>query len=89
MAGFSHCVQCGRRLRNAFFCSECGQALCGRRCLDQHLATHVTALQAPPQPEREETRRTADREFQDDARPEGAPKHLSLFLPCFSWVQLF
>src|SRR5438067_1412241 len=35
MAGFSHCVQCGRRLRNAFFCSECGQALCGRRCLDQ------------------------------------------------------
>jgi hypothetical protein len=88
MTGFSHCVQCGRRLRNAFFCSECGQALCGWRCLDQHVTTHRTASQAPRQPEREDPRIGADAGFQSGTDSETALKQLGLFLPWSSRARL-
>jgi hypothetical protein len=36
----SHCEVCGRRLRNAVFCSACGESLCSWECYTRHLAQH-------------------------------------------------
>ncbi len=38
MSEFSHCLYCGRKLRDGFFCARCGQCLCSIQCLDQHAA---------------------------------------------------
>jgi hypothetical protein len=43
MSTFSHCVRCGQRLRDAFFCPHCHRPLCDWRCLTQHLERHADA----------------------------------------------
>jgi hypothetical protein len=40
MSSLSHCQQCGRRLRDVYFCPLCGQSQCCFACLDEHLARH-------------------------------------------------
>lgn len=40
MLSLSHCLQCGRRLRDVIFCPRCKQGLCGCACLDEHIAHH-------------------------------------------------
>ncbi len=36
MSTKSHCKVCGRRLRDAFFCRQCGEAFCSGHCLKKH-----------------------------------------------------
>ena len=43
MSLFSHCVECGRKLRNAFFCPRCGRPACSLNCMDHHAARHAVA----------------------------------------------
>ena len=43
MSNYSHCVECNRRLRNAFFCKHCEQAACSWNCYDKHRARHAPA----------------------------------------------
>jgi hypothetical protein len=50
MSGLSHCVECGRRLHNAFFCPQCSQPACSWGCFQQHRSRHT----APSDPVREE-----------------------------------
>ena len=52
MSAFSHCQQCGRRLRDAVFCPECSHSMCCCTCLDAHRAQHavLTATKAVPNP---------------------------------------
>ena len=40
MSAFSHCIHCGRRLRDAIFCPECGMSTCSWTCQAQHAAGH-------------------------------------------------
>ena len=40
MPSFSHCVQCGRKIRDAFFCACCGWACCCVACRKEHLERH-------------------------------------------------
>jgi hypothetical protein len=40
VSNFSHCAHCGRKLRNAFFCPQCGQPSCSRSCLANHMGRH-------------------------------------------------
>jgi len=40
MSAFSNCVQCGRRLRDAVFCPECGLSTCSWKCHVQHTVAH-------------------------------------------------
>jgi hypothetical protein len=40
MSSLSHCQQCGRRLRDAYFCPLCGQSQCCFACLDEHFIRH-------------------------------------------------
>jgi hypothetical protein len=52
MGMLSHCVSCGRKLRDAFFCSRCQKAACCWRCLDAHLEQHeLTQQEAPDEAE--------------------------------------
>jgi hypothetical protein len=41
MSTFSHCQQCGRKLRDVIFCPWCEQCLCSCLCLEEHKAHHV------------------------------------------------
>ncbi len=50
MSVFSHCQQCGRRLRDAIFCPGCGQCLCSFACLDEHIARHGAPTATPIDP---------------------------------------
>ncbi len=50
MSVFSHCQQCGRRLRDAIFCPGCGQCLCSFACLDGHIAQHGAPTATPVDP---------------------------------------
>ena len=34
----NRCVGCGRKLRDALFCHNCGQAACSWECLSRHRA---------------------------------------------------
>ena len=34
------CSYCGRRLRNAFFCQQCGESLCSWECFQRHFNQH-------------------------------------------------
>jgi hypothetical protein len=70
MSAFSHCIHCGRRLRDAIFCPECGMSTCSWACQAQHAASHEREA-AAAQPawdslgglmaEREESVRTLSR----------------------------
>jgi hypothetical protein len=40
MSEFTHCRECGRRLRDAIFCPRCRQWLCSGACLDEHGFQH-------------------------------------------------
>jgi hypothetical protein len=39
----THCVGCGRKLRDALFCRGCGQGACSWECLTRHRAWHAGA----------------------------------------------
>jgi hypothetical protein len=41
MSNASHCLVCGRRLRNAVFCPFCAASLCCSACFRRHLAQHT------------------------------------------------
>jgi uncharacterized membrane protein YvbJ len=47
MSSYSHCQECGHRLRDAIFCQQCGRSSCSRECHDEHVARH----KADPEPE--------------------------------------
>jgi hypothetical protein len=56
----TNCEYCGRKLRDAIFCPQCGDRVCCSSCLDLHLAlheaatlNHPTATAAPPKKENE------------------------------------
>ncbi len=51
MASRSHCEQCGRRMRDAVFCSRCRQFLCSGSCLDEHEEKHLRLKAARQGPE--------------------------------------
>jgi hypothetical protein len=80
MIGFSHCGLCGRRLRNAYFCPECGQSLCGSRCFDEHVATHLGGPQALLQLEQNDPSIDPDPNRPDQAHPLSIAG--SLVFPC-------
>jgi len=40
---FRDCSACARRLRDTWFCPQCGRPCCSWHCLDRHLASHVEA----------------------------------------------
>ena len=44
----SQCVSCGGRLRNAVFCSACGQSSCSWACHLQHLSRQHAVLTGRP-----------------------------------------
>jgi hypothetical protein len=48
MSGFSHCLECGRKLRDAVFCPQCGGGLCSRECLAKHAERHRAVPEAAP-----------------------------------------
>ncbi len=58
MSGYSHCQECGHRLRDTVFCQQCGCSLCSCKCHDQHVARHKAEpelrqqarMQPPAQP---------------------------------------
>jgi hypothetical protein len=50
MSSYSHCVECNRRLRNAFFCKLCDTAACCWHCYDKHRVRHAPARLAPAAP---------------------------------------
>jgi hypothetical protein len=50
MSVFTHCHQCGRKLRDAVFCPRCGQCLCSFACLDEHVAQHGAPTETPADP---------------------------------------
>lgn len=58
MSDYSHCQQCGDKLRDAIFCEQCGRSLCSCKCYDEHVARYKTnpepeqqaRVQAPAQP---------------------------------------
>jgi hypothetical protein len=52
MSGFSHCVECDRRLRDAFFCPECGLSACCWHCLETHRARHRSGASGGMNPRR-------------------------------------
>jgi hypothetical protein len=41
MDTFTHCRECGTRLRNTFFCRPCGQCFCSPACLGRHTKSHA------------------------------------------------
>jgi hypothetical protein len=47
MSSYSHCVECNRPLRNAFFCKHCGEAACSWDCYDKHRSRHAPVRPAP------------------------------------------
>ena len=47
MSSYSHCVECNRRLRNAFFCKHCDEAACSWHCYDKHHSRHAPVRLAP------------------------------------------
>jgi len=54
------CFLCGRRLRNAVFCSLCGSSLCSWECYIRHRAQHsVCQSSKPDADEPQETGRVA------------------------------
>jgi len=38
VSDFSHCHRCGRKLRDAYFCRQCGRCFCCCQCMEQHTA---------------------------------------------------
>ncbi len=58
MSDYSHCQECGHKLRDAIFCEQCGRSSCSCKCYDGHVARHKTnpepeqqaRVQAPAQP---------------------------------------
>lgn len=48
MGNFSHCQQCGRKLRDAIFCPRCSASLCSRRCFVAHLEQHTKLVAIQP-----------------------------------------
>ena len=49
MSSYSHCQECGRRLRNVIFCLQCDWSSCSCECHDQHVARH----KADPEPKQQ------------------------------------
>jgi uncharacterized membrane protein YvbJ len=50
MAAFSHCIQCGRRLRDAVFCPQCGMSACCWKCQAQHAVGHKNSAATAQSP---------------------------------------
>ncbi len=50
MSSYSHCVECNRRLRNAFFCKHCDEAACSWHCYAKHRSRHAPVRLAPAAP---------------------------------------
>jgi hypothetical protein len=50
MSSYSHCVECNRRLRNAWFCPHCGEAACSWSCYDKHRSHHAPIRRLPGAP---------------------------------------
>ena len=46
MSLFSHCGQCGRKLRDCIFCPQCNHSLCCLPCFNKHQVSHRIGL--PP-----------------------------------------
>lgn len=67
MAGYSHCIECGRRLRNAFFCRDCPEAACSQDCLDKHRDHHAPAPDAMPRPQEDDPNRPGQSQSQGHA----------------------
>ena len=44
--GFTHCLECGKKLHTTFFCQECGQPSCSLDCYCRHEANHAGRKQA-------------------------------------------
>ncbi len=40
MSHLTYCAECGRKLRDAFFCPRCEQCTCSCRCFEAHLMAH-------------------------------------------------
>lgn len=77
MAGYSHCIECGRRLRNAFFCPNCPQAACSPDCLGKHSARHQAAaavLSTPQEDNPERPGKGDGKEHGPDSGSAGGPE---------------
>jgi hypothetical protein len=79
MAGFNDCAQCGRKLRNALFCPDCGQAVCSSRCFDEHEATHRYACRDPSQPKQKDQRTDSNANCTGRAHPQRLAYSLAWF----------
>jgi hypothetical protein len=48
MAFYFHCQECGRQLRDAFFCHRCGRSMCSWHCLEKHATRHAAVPLSRP-----------------------------------------
>lgn len=52
MSGFRRCQECGRRLTDVLFCTQCGDWFCCPACLAEDHVRHVWAKGVSVSPER-------------------------------------
>ena len=58
MFGFSHCGECGRKLRDCIFCHQCCNSVC-LACFEKHRKLHENIMSSRLPPETEGLARSA------------------------------